>query len=62
MKISFTKLGEEECEVCMIYALHEPGNNNVPVHDVEECEACREHQIHVEKSRVSIIITIVEVC
>ena len=43
MNISFTKLGEEECEVCMSSKQHEHDN------DPASCTICKEIKIHEEK-------------
>lgn len=47
LNISFVKLGNEECETCEIFSLHDPSHdkNNL----VNTCKICSEWQIHHEK-------------
>lgn len=46
MNISFAKLGEEECEVCLLYNSHEHDNE-----DVQECTKCIGWRVHNERAR-----------
>ena len=46
LNISFTKLGEEECEDCTFYNLHKHT-------DPEECGICEEWKLHNEKAKES---------
>ena len=51
MNISFAKLGEKECELCMLYQKHEHDNP-----DAESCTKCcdwREHNERAQRARTS---------
>ena len=48
MNISFAKLGEEECELCMIYNKHEHDSQ-----DSESCTKCRDWLEHNERARLA---------
>jgi len=49
MNISFVKLGEEECEDCIMYENHEHGN----IEEGNPCETCNSWKAHVERAKVS---------
>ena len=57
MKISFTKLGEEECEECEEYKQHDcPLSGHEPEAEIDSentCEVCKEQESHLEKARKS---------
>ncbi|XP_041358684.1 uncharacterized protein LOC121375341 [Gigantopelta aegis] len=48
MNISFAKLGEEECEVCLVLEKHAHEND-----DPAQCSLCKEWRDHVENFRIS---------
>ena len=48
MNISFVKLGEEECEECMLYQKHHHGDSQN-----ETCVDCDNWKKHVERARIS---------
>ena len=45
--ISFTKLGEEQCDVCLLHDLH------LPCKDAQACEACAEWQQHIDNAKTA---------
>ena len=47
MNISFVKLGEEECELCLQHDAHKKECN------AEECDLCSSWDMHMESARVS---------
>ena len=49
MNIGFTKLGEEECEICNINNMHTHDNTD----DTEECTLCKSWRQHIESARLS---------
>ena len=49
MNIGFTKLGEEECEICNLKDKHTHDNNG----DTEECSLCKSWQQHIDNARLS---------
>ena len=49
MNISFVKLGEEECEHCIMYENHEHDN----LEEGNTCETCDSQKVHAEKAKVS---------
>ena len=57
MKASFTKLGEEECEVCETFKQDECSKNHYEAEDTDNdeqtCETCKEHENHLEKAKTS---------
>ena len=57
MKISFTKLSEEECEVCETFKQHELPKNRYEVEDIDNdeqtCETCKEHENNLERAKKS---------
>ena len=57
MKISFTELGEEECEVCETFKPHEFPKNRYEAEDIDNdeqtCETCKEHENHLERAKKS---------
>ena len=57
MKISFNKLGEEECEVCETFKEHELPKNRYEVEDIDNdeqtCETCKKHENHLERAKKS---------
>ena len=60
MNISFVKLGEEECEECIIYEGHKHPNEengeketNSGENVNEECETCLAWKKHIETARIS---------
>ena len=57
MKISFTVLGEEECEKCEEYKQHDcPLSGHEPETKIDSentCEVCKEQENHLERARKS---------
>ena len=57
MKISFAKLGEEECEVCEIFKQHECLKNRYEAEDIDNdeqtCENFKEHENHLQRAKKS---------
>ena len=57
MKVSFTKLGEEECEVCETFKQHKCPKNRYEVEDIDNdektCETCKKHKNHHERAKIS---------
>ena len=57
MKISFTKLVEEECKVCETFKQHECPKNRYEAEDIDNdektCETCKEHENHLERAKKS---------
>ena len=55
MKISFTKLGEEECEVCETLKQHECLKNRYEAEDIDNdeqtCKTCKEHENLLERAK-----------
>ena len=49
MNISFVKLGEDECEECIMYENRERGN----IEEGNACETCDSWKAHVERAKVS---------
>ena len=47
MNISFAKLGEEECELCMQHSIHKDGC------DAVDCELCRSHDLHMKSVHIT---------
>ena len=47
MNISFVKLGEEECELCLQHEVHKKDCS------AEECDVCRSWSLHIESARTS---------
>lgn len=50
-KISFAKLGEEECEICLVHAEHE--KTHTEKQDCPECQSWRNHKQSALQSRLS---------
>lgn len=50
MRISFAKLGNEQCEACLVYEMH----NETKCTD-SSCEVCKNQQLHLKKAQVDII-------
>ena len=48
MKMSFVKLGEEECETCMMQDRHTHDND-----DIEQCIGCNQWKKHIERARIA---------
>ncbi len=48
MKISFAKLGHEECEICEEMNLHNPSHNVNSF--VSECDICTKWRGHIDKA------------
>lgn len=48
-KISFARLGNEECEVCEEFKLHEHNESNLD----DECEICSKWKIHIKLAKDS---------
>ena len=56
MKISFTKLGEEESKLCETFKQHECPKNRYEANidnDEQKCETCKEHENHLERAKNS---------
>lgn len=54
MKISFTKLGHEECEVCETFLLHNPEHTKEnPCTDCDECLSWKIHMTKANEARSS---------
>ena len=57
MKISFTKLGEERCEVCETFRQYECPKNRYETEDIDNdeqtCESCKEHKNYFERAKKS---------
>ena len=57
MKISFTKLAEEECEVCETMKQYECPKNRYEAEDIDNdektCETFKEHKNHLERAKKS---------
>lgn len=49
MNISFAKLGEEECELCLVFNSHEHDNEDVQL--CSKCSSWREHNERARKAR-----------
>lgn len=52
MKISFTKLGHEECEQCEIFEQHD-NNHSKNNMDLDTCEFCKKWNVHINKAKVA---------
>lgn len=50
MKISFAKLGHEECEQCEIFKQHNNihSENNL---DLDKCDLCKKWNVHIKKAK-----------
>jgi len=48
LNISFAKLGEEECELCIMYTRHDHDNQ-----DIELCSKCTEWREHNDRARLA---------
>ena len=57
MKISFTVLGHEECEMCKMHIHHNTTEHNLSTSSVADhtdgCEACARHDEHMTRARVA---------
>lgn len=55
MNISFTELGNEECEACEVYRLHKTETaHNAEIQIIEDCIVCEKwanHHVKYVKSR-----------
>ena len=58
MKISFTKLGEEECEVCETFKQHECPKNRYEAEDIDNdeqtCETCKSMKITSKEQKIHV--------
>lgn len=52
MKISFTKLGHEECEQCEIFEQHD-NNHSKNNMDLDTCEFCKKWNVHISKAKIA---------
>lgn len=50
MKISFTKLGHEECEQCEIFKQHDNSHSGNSLH-LDTCEVCKKWNAHIKKTQ-----------
>ena len=48
MKISFTRLGHEECEICDSFTKHSPDHNKDNLN--HDCEMCMKWKPHITKA------------
>lgn len=53
LKISFTKLGEEQCEICEMHSIsqHSEGNEASPACECDECNQWRQHIARAREAR-----------
>lgn len=49
MKISFTKLGHEECEQCEVFEQHDKTHTRNTL-DLGNCDICKKWNVHIKKA------------